>query len=1333
MTDFDDTHHAPPDEYTADQSSSPGTDADIFAFPLSPVQERMWYAVQENPLNPSHNGSFRWNLEGNLNPACVEATFNEIVRRHESLRTTFAVSGGSPVQIVIPRLQVHVDTVDLRGLLAEMREHEMDRLCAAEARHPFDLHQGPLVRVALLQMEEHRHILMLTLHQLIADGWSIGLIMEEFQQIYSALAEHRQPALAPLPIQYADYAIWKNEQFESPELAGQLNYWKEKLAGYKRLEITPDFTRPPKRTTNAEIVSEMLPRSLTDTLKAFSNDHGGSMFITSLAACMVLLKKYSGKCDISVGSPLAGRTRTDIESLIGLFVNHIVLRTSIEGDPLFSNFACQVRDSAWEAFGHQDIPFENVLKALRPGASDLEVFHDPFFVINFICQREYARASEFVFEFVGLKMSTMPSKSQGALYDLNFFLVERQAGWRLNIEYNTDIYSQQTIARMFHDFRTLLDEIARDPNRRLSQLLPDERISEPAESPSAVESAKESVAPADADGSPNEHSQDVYAMPSTLVQERFWLLSKLSPGNPAFHMPACVRLSGALSADILEKSFLSLAERHEILRTTFAEDNNQENGSLLQLVSSRPTFSLDRTLLPKTSLDESTLAATIRQETQRPFDLQEGPLWRAKLFELSDDDHILVITMHHIIGDGWSHNVLQKDLWTIYESLTCGAQPHLPPLAVQYGDFAAWQKEWLSSAEAQEHLDFWLKELSGNLKTLDFPTDHPPHRNASPHGGLETLLLPAELTASLKIKSQAENATLFMFFTTGFAALLSRYANQPDVIIGSPVANRRAETENLIGSFSGPTAIRVRIPEGATLASVLNKVRDTTFNALAHSELPFELLLEKLNVRSMHGRNPLFQFYLFSQAAFLQPRKVRDLKVTPMPTVGLGTPFELQMGIIERAEGVRLQLEYNADLFDRSTIERILLDFCSILRLLATKLDTRVDEIALSPSLGPANSLAAILPHPISDTDISISSDEPQNDIEKRLAIIWKRLLGIESVGCHQNYFDLGGTSLGAVRLFAEIQKEFKVQLPLAALFEAQTIAELSRLLVKDNSTTGWSSLVPIQTKGSRPPFFCVHGGGGNVLIYRALSTYLGDDQPFYGLQSQGLDGHRPLLTRVEDMAALYIRELQRVQPHGPYFLGGYCMGGTVALEMAQQLMARGEKIAALALFDTANWAAIRRNGFLEKMVYQTERLVFHLRNFGLLDYRRKVEFIKDKLNVLSSRKDVWRGWFTKRFGRHSEFALLARIWELNDQAILDYKPSFYAGTLTDFRPMRQYSQYRGAPMDWSKVVRTHEIVTLPVFPAGMLVEPFVQDLARALRKSMDANIDAPAAQLRAS
>jgi thioesterase domain-containing protein len=202
-------------------------------------------------------------------------------------------------------------------------------------------------------------------------------------------------------------------------------------------------------------------------------------------------------------------------------------------------------------------------------------------------------------------------------------------------------------------------------------------------------------------------------------------------------------------------------------------------------------------------------------------------------------------------------------------------------------------------------------------------------------------------------------------------------------------------------------------------------------------------------------------------------------------------------------------------------------------------------------------------------------------------------------------------------------------------------------------------------------------------------------------------------------MAELYVQEIRRVQPHGPYFLGGYCMGGTVALEMALRLTQMGEKVALLALFDTANWAKIERNVLYDKMVYQAQRVLFHCLNFGLLDFRKKVEFIEEKLQVLWNRSSVWRGWLERKIGSDSEFSTLAKIWDVNDRAILDYVPRPYPGTITDFRPMKQYSQYVGGPMDWSDIAQKHEVITLRVYPAGMLVEPFVQDLAAALKNSI--------------
>jgi thioesterase domain-containing protein/acyl carrier protein len=373
--------------------------------------------------------------------------------------------------------------------------------------------------------------------------------------------------------------------------------------------------------------------------------------------------------------------------------------------------------------------------------------------------------------------------------------------------------------------------------------------------------------------------------------------------------------------------------------------------------------------------------------------------------------------------------------------------------------------------------------------------------------------------------------------------------------------------------------------------------------------------------------------------------------------------------------------------------------------------DQRAAELPISAPV-KANSAAPV-------TLVAEKTTVARNDTEKRLTKLWEELLGVAPIGTRKNYFDLGGNSLLAVRLFARIEREFHVNLPLATLFEAQTIEQLADVL-DNKGEEGWSPLVTIQPAGSRPPFFCIHGGGGSVLIYRALSQHLGADQPFYGLESQGLDGRRPLLTRIEDMAELYVKKLRRVQPHGPYFLGGYCMGGTVALEMAQRLTAQGEEVALLALFDTVNWAKIRRNVLYDKIVYQVQRVVFHCLNFGLLDFAQKVEFIQEKLRVLWNRSSVWRGWFERKIGSDSEFSVLAKIWDVNDRAILSYVPKPYPGTITNFRPLRQYSQYHGEPMDWTGLAKQHDVVTLRVYPAGMLLEPFVQDLARALRDSIE-------------
>jgi phthiocerol/phenolphthiocerol synthesis type-I polyketide synthase E len=377
------------------------------------------------------------------------------------------------------------------------------------------------------------------------------------------------------------------------------------------------------------------------------------------------------------------------------------------------------------------------------------------------------------------------------------------------------------------------------------------------------------------------------------------------------------------------------------------------------------------------------------------------------------------------------------------------------------------------------------------------------------------------------------------------------------------------------------------------------------------------------------------------------------------------------------------------------------------------------------------------------------------------LTRIWQELLGVDTIAADQNYFDLGGDSSLAVQLFARIEKEFGVKLPLATLFEAPTIEEQARVLevqravnatpaiaskvmtisnVAESSATpaspvtaeapaarsGWSPLVTIQSpnpgQDTRPAFFCMHGAGGNVLIYRDLAKNLGADQPFYGLQAQGLDGTSAPLTTIEAMAELYAKEIRRAQAHGPYYIGGYCMGGTLAYEVARQLKSEGEEIALLALFDTMDWSKVKLPGPVGQLYHQSERIVFHVANFFRLDGHGKRRFFSEKVEALRNRLPVWRGMLMAEFGSGAaQERVLGAIWQANDKACLAYAPQPLAGELTDFRPMKQYRMFDLPGGKWDQLaLGGARVVELPVYPAGMLVEPFVKHLATALRTAID-------------
>jgi amino acid adenylation domain-containing protein len=346
----------------------------------------------------------------------------------------------------------------------------------------------------------------------------------------------------------------------------------------------------------------------------------------------------------------------------------------------------------------------------------------------------------------------------------------------------------------------------------------------------------------------------------------------------------------------------------------------------------------------------------------------------------------------------------------------------------------------------------------------------------------------------------------------------------------------------------------------------------------------------------------------------------------------------------------------------------------------------------------------------------------PRDELEGKLTAIWEKVLGIKPIGVSDHFFNLGGSSLLAMILFAEIEKILGKRIPLATIIDAPTIEKLARIVAHEEWSAPWSPLVAIQPEGSKPPFFCVHGAGGNVLIYRDLVRHLGPDQPFYGLQAQGMDGMEPFHTRIEDMAAHYLKEIQTIQPEGPYFLGGYCMGGSIAYEMAQQLNAQGKKVTILVLMETYNFSKAKPQSFIDNLHYNVQRVEFHLRNFLLLKAKDRITFIKEKAMVAKRRKNVWFGMIKMKIGNKVAFnseqaSYLYNLWKTNEQAADNYEPKVYSGRIIQFKAINEYSHYTGPESGMDHLaVGGNETYILPVYPAGMLIEPFVKLTAEKLK-----------------
>jgi amino acid adenylation domain-containing protein len=432
--------------------------------PLSFAQQRMWLVDHMFPGRSMYNIPVGYRLTGPLDVPTLQRSLNKVVERHEALRTTFSFADGQPVQMISPRLTLTVPAIDLRGFAAEEREPEAMRLAIEEAEAPFDLAAGPLLRARLLKLADEHHILLLTMHHIVSDGWSMAVLFRDLSELYAANREGRPHRLPELPIQYADYALWQREWLQGDVLDEQLAYWRQQLGdGVPALELPADRPRPPERTFRGRAQGMALSEECAAALNELSLQKGATLFMTLLAAFKVLLYRYTGQRDVVVGTPIANRNRSEIEQLIGFFVNMLVLRTDLSGNPSFVELLARVREVCLGAYQHQDLPYEKLVEELHPSR---DLSRNPLSQVGFVLQN----TPQLALDLQGLTVAPYQQNSMTVRSDVECFLWSEGARLVGALVYNVDLFDAGTITRMVGHYETLLQAIAANPQQRIAKL-----------------------------------------------------------------------------------------------------------------------------------------------------------------------------------------------------------------------------------------------------------------------------------------------------------------------------------------------------------------------------------------------------------------------------------------------------------------------------------------------------------------------------------------------------------------------------------------------------------------------------------------------------------------------------------------------------------------------------------------------------------------------------------------------------------------------------------------------------------------------------------------------
>nr|WP_201280317.1 non-ribosomal peptide synthetase [Hassalia byssoidea] len=1346
--------------------------------PLSFSQARLWFLDLLEPNNAAYNMAIAFRLNGDLNQEALHRSLQEIIQRHETLRTTFESKDGIPIQVIHEFEQVPLTACELSHL---QQEEELKKAVKEAIICPFNLGTLPLLRVYLYRLAEDRHVFVVVMHHIVSDGWSLGLMIKELSLSYTAFCRGDASPLPSLSLQYGDFAHWQRTIFDKTQLQQQLSYWKEKLSGkIEVLELPTDFPRPAVARYQGGAVSFTINKKVGDRFGQLCESQGATLFMGLLGVFTTLLMRYSGQQDLLIGTPIANRNRKQIEDLIGFFVNTLVIRIDLSGNPDFQTLLLRIKEETLQAYAHQDVPFERIVEELQP---ERNLSHNPLFQVMFVLQN----APMGNLELPNLSLTPLELEQVTAKFDLTLLMNETEEGLQGTWEYRTDLFDVATINRMVGHLQTLLESIVANPEQRIAELplltateqhqLLVEWNNTQTEYPqdkcihqlfeSQVEKTPDAVAVVfeneyltyrELNKRANQLAHYLRSMgvkPDTLVGicvERslsmvIGLLGILKAG--AAYVPLDPRLPQERLTFILEDAQISVLLTQQLLNI-----ENIAQTIYLDTHWQIITQQSEENPLSKVVADNLAYAIYTSGSTGKPKgvmlshrNLCNHMFWMQATFPLTEKDKVLQKTPFSF----------DASVWEFYAPLLVGGQ--------------------LIIARPGGHQDSaYLIKAIANLKITTVQLVPSLLQMLLEQGGIETCdtlkhvfcggeALPVALQESLLSKLNVNLHNLYGPTEACIDATFWTCKDESDrqiVPIGRPISNTQIY---ILDSNLQPVPIGVPGELHIGGAGVARGYINRSLTAEKFIPNPFKNSSWKVwrdgtgnrHARCLNGGNLRTALAQLS-AKFKSDRlyKTGDLaRYLPDGNIEfLGRidnqvkvrGFRIELGEIEAllsqhpevnnavaiawedSSGNKPLVAYIVPKKEQLISSNMLRDF------LKAKLPdymipvnfVMLDALPLLPN-GKVDRKALSALNLEKNVDSS-KQIPPRTPLEHKLVEIWEELLQVQPIGVTENFFDLGGHSLLAIRLIAAIEQRLGCNLPVVTLFREGTIAHIAALLEQERSPSDSDVLVPLQTKGDLLPLFLVHQAGGYALSYSVLARTFTQERPIYALQARGLDGKQPPLNTIEAMASSYLKTIRQILPSGPYLLGGHSLGGLIAFEMASQLEAAGQQVEQVIIIDTHPplptpqiEASLNDNAAI--LCFIVEQIGLHFNETVSISYEE-----------LSTLDEVAQFEYVLQLLRQHELippdsgrnliAGLVNVYKANLQASLHYQPQLIKSSISLFKTPSLTKQFPDdSTVGWGKLTSAKvRVSSVNGEHQTLLKEPHVKSLAAAIEELLSYN-----------